>query len=84
MSSTPPTDPPPERDPLHKQMRPVHAESDQLAATVTAYILTGPALFGGLGLLADHWLGTGFLVLIGMLAGAGMALYVIWLRYGSP
>jgi F0F1-type ATP synthase assembly protein I len=57
--------------------------ADQTSASVIAYLLTGPALFGGLGWLLDRWLGTGFLVLIGMLAGMAMSLYVIWLRYGT-
>lgn len=57
--------------------------SDQTAASVIAYLVTGPALFGGLGWLLDRWLGTGFFVLLGLLAGMGMSLYVIWLRYGT-
>lgn len=58
--------------------------SDQLSATVISYLITGPAVFGGLGYLADRWLGTSFLLLIGMLGGMAMSLYVIWLRYGTP
>jgi F0F1-type ATP synthase assembly protein I len=57
--------------------------SDQTSASVIAYLVTGPALFGGLGWLLDRWLGTGFFVLVGMLAGMAMSLYVIWLRYGT-
>jgi F0F1-type ATP synthase assembly protein I len=57
--------------------------SDQTAASVIAYLITGPAVFGGLGLLLDRWLGTGFFVLIGLLAGMAMSLYIIWLRYGT-
>jgi hypothetical protein len=57
--------------------------SDQLSATVISYLLTGPVVFGGLGHLADLWLGTSFLLLIGMLGGMAMSLYVIWLRYGT-
>lgn len=57
--------------------------SDQTSATVIAYLVTGPALFGGLGWLLDRWLGTGFIVLLGLLGGMGLSLYVIWLRYGT-
>jgi F0F1-type ATP synthase assembly protein I len=57
--------------------------ADQTSASVIAYLVTGPALFGGLGWLLDRWLGTGFIVLLGMLAGMAMSLYVIWLRYGT-
>jgi hypothetical protein len=58
--------------------------SDQLSATVISYLVTGPAVFGGLGHLADRWLGTSFLLPIGLLGGMAMSLYVIWLRYGTP
>jgi len=57
--------------------------SDQTAASVIAYLITGPAVFGGLGLLLDRWLGTGFLVVLGLLGGMALSLYVIWLRYGT-
>ena len=57
--------------------------SDQTAASVIAYLITGPAVFGGLGWLLDRWLGTGFIVLLGLLAGMAMSLYIIWLRYGT-
>lgn len=58
--------------------------SDQTSASVIAYLITGPAVFGGLGLLLDGWLGTGFLVVLGLLGGMALSLYVIWLRYGTP
>lgn len=82
-----PTGEPP---PTPAQPRPEHPvlaagkfASDQMASTVIAYLLTGPALFGGLGWLLDRWLGTGFIVLVGLLGGMAMSLYVIWLRYGT-
>jgi len=59
----------------------VSAES--LATSVTAYLISGPVVFGGGGWLLDRWLGTGFFVVVGLLAGMAMSLYVIWLRYGS-
>lgn len=58
--------------------------ADQTSASVIAYLITGPALFGGLGVLLDRWLGTGFLVVLGLLGGMALSLYVIWLRYGTP
>jgi F0F1-type ATP synthase assembly protein I len=54
------------------------------AWTVLAYLITGPFLYGGLGLLLDRWLGTDpVFVLIGGLGGMGLALYVVWVRYGT-
>jgi ATP synthase protein I len=50
---------------------------------IVSYLLAGLLTFGGLGLLLDRWLGTSWLVLVGMLAGAGLAFYLIWFRYGT-
>jgi F0F1-type ATP synthase assembly protein I len=58
------------------------ARADALGATVLAYLITGPVLFGGVGYGLDLLLGTRFLVVIGMLGGMALSLYVIWLRYG--
>lgn len=52
--------------------------------SVPSYLLTGAGLFGGLGWLVDGWLGTSFLVAVGVVVGLGLALYVIWIRYVSP
>ena len=59
------------------------ARADALGATVIAYLLTGPAVFGAIGWGLDALLGTGFLVVVGSLAGMALSLYVIWLRYGT-
>jgi F0F1-type ATP synthase assembly protein I len=49
-----------------------------------AYLLTGPLFYGGLGWLADRWLGTEpIFVLTGLLGGMALALYVVWVRYGT-
>lgn len=57
--------------------------SESLATSVTAYLISGPVLFGGAGWGLDRWLGTGFFIVIGLLAGMAMSLYVVWLRYGT-
>lgn len=54
-----------------------------LATSVTAYLLAGPAGFGAIGWLLDRWLGTGFLLVVGLLGGMALSIYVIWLRYGT-
>jgi F0F1-type ATP synthase assembly protein I len=59
------------------------AKADALGATVLAYLITGPALFGGLGYLLDRVLGTAFLVVLGVIGGMAASLYLIWLRYGT-
>ena len=57
---------------------------DAVASTVIAYLITGPALFGGVGWLIDQWLVTSFIVGVGIIAGMIMSVYVIWVRYGRP
>lgn len=59
------------------------AASDAMAATVLAHLITGPILYGAIGWLLDRWLGTSFLVAIGIVGGMALSLYVIWLRYGT-
>lgn len=59
-----------------------HGEAE--AWTVLAYLISGPLLYGGLGWLADRWLGTApVFVLIGILGGMALALYLVWVRYGA-
>jgi F0F1-type ATP synthase assembly protein I len=53
------------------------------AWNIVSYLLAGLLSFGGLGLLLDHWLGTSWLVLVGLLTGAALAFYLIWFRYGT-
>ena len=50
--------------------------------TIFGYLLSGLLFWGGLGWGIDKWLGTTFGVLIGLLIGAGGAIYLIWLRFG--
>ncbi len=45
------------------------------------YLVSGVAFYGLLGWLADRWLGTSFLVAIGILLGAGLGVYMTWSRF---
>lgn len=45
------------------------------------YIVSGVALYGFLGWLLDRWLGTSFLVAIGVLIGAGLGIYLTFARF---
>ncbi|HET7533552.1 MAG TPA: hypothetical protein VF012_01715 [Nocardioidaceae bacterium] len=38
-------------------------------------------MYGFLGWLADRWLGTSFLVVVGILAGAGLGIYMTFARF---
>jgi F0F1-type ATP synthase assembly protein I len=46
-----------------------------------AYLVAGVAFYGLLGWLADRWLGTSFLVAVGILLGAGLGIYMTWTRF---
>ena len=48
------------------------------------YLVAGVLLYGGIGLLLDHWLGTRFLVVVGILFGAGLGIYATWSRFRIP
>lgn len=57
-------------------------EADQ-AWRAFAYLLSGPLLYGGAGWLLDQWLGTAFLLPLGIVGGMALSVYLIWFRYGS-
>lgn len=46
-----------------------------------SYLTSGVLVYGLLGWLADRWLGTSFLVAIGILVGAGLGIYMTFARY---
>jgi ATP synthase protein I len=50
--------------------------------TIFGYLLSGLLFWGGAGWALDKWLGTSYLVLIGLLVGMGGAIYLVWLRFG--
>ena len=45
------------------------------------YLVSGVAFYGLLGWLADRWLGTSFLVAVGILIGAVLGVYLSWSRF---
>jgi F0F1-type ATP synthase assembly protein I len=45
------------------------------------YLVAGVGFYGLLGWLADRWLGTTFLVAVGILLGAGLGVYMTWSRF---
>jgi ATP synthase protein I len=53
------------------------------AYSALGYLLAGLLFWGGVGLALDRWLGTNFLVLIGLLLGGAAAMYLIYVRYGK-
>lgn len=47
------------------------------------YIVAGVGVYGVLGWLADQWLGTTYLVAIGILVGAGFGIYMTFARFNK-
>jgi F0F1-type ATP synthase assembly protein I len=51
--------------------------------TIAATLLSGLLVWGGVGYLVDHWLGTPkVFTALGMVVGAAAAIYLVWLKYG--
>ena len=76
---TPPTPPtgPPDRDAGHPRLE------EARMWNVVSYLISGPVMFGGIGWALDRWLGYGFFVPVGILAGMAVSLYLVWFRYGT-
>ena len=53
-----------------------------LGLRVLSYLISGVLVYGLLGWLGDHYLGTKFLLPIGIVAGAAFGVYMIIRRYG--
>lgn len=47
------------------------------------YLVAGVLVYGAVGWLADWWLGTSFLVVIGILFGAFLGIYMTFKRFGG-
>ncbi len=47
------------------------------------YLTAGVIFYGGLGWALDRWLGTSFLVVVGILCGAGLGIYMTFARFGG-
>lgn len=45
------------------------------------YLVGGAAFYGGLGWLLDRWLGTAFLLPVGLLLGIGLAVWLVFKLY---
>jgi F0F1-type ATP synthase assembly protein I len=50
---------------------------------VLSYLIGGVAVYGGIGFLLDRLFGTQFLVLVGIVLGAGLTILLLHFRYGS-
>ena len=60
-----------------------HAAGMNTGLRVLSYLIAGVALYGALGWLADHLLGTAFWLPLGIVLGAAFAVYTIIRRFGQ-
>jgi hypothetical protein len=77
---SPPSDQP---DGPDEAQRAADRRDNEMYTKVVGYLLAGPLLYGGIGWALDRWLGTAFLLPVGIVGGVALSLYLIWFRYGS-
>ena len=46
-------------------------------------MVSGLVAWGGLGAIADHFFDTSLFFPIGLALGAGLGMYLVWVRYGK-
>lgn len=68
-----------DRDPQARSSadRAADARGQNEAMRVLSYLVAGLLCYGGLGWLLDRWLGTSFLLPIGLVLGAGLGIYIV-------
>ena len=48
------------------------------------YLVSGVLMYGLIGWALDQWWGTSFLVVVGILVGAGLGIWMTWARFREP
>lgn len=66
-----------------EELRSFNSREQDSAWRAVAYLLSGPLVYGGIGWGLDHWLGTTWIVGVGIVGGMALSLYLIWFRYGT-
>ncbi|SDE19427.1 hypothetical protein SAMN04489747_2761 [Auraticoccus monumenti] len=65
-----------------EETRKASAAGEREGMRVLSYVLAGPVVYGGLGWVGDHFLGTQFLLPVGAVLGIVLSVYMIVKRYG--
>ena len=74
------------RDAMARQLPPTASSDDSPKGDpwhAFGYVVSGVALYGLAGWALDRWLGTTFLVAIGILIGAGFGIYMTYARFNK-
>ena len=64
-----------QRGGVKAQLRPIFTTSD--GSRIVGYLPAGVVVWGGLGKLFDHWLGTSYLTPCGLVLGSVLAMYLV-------
>ena len=69
-----------EKRPMHPSLEPT---GEHVAHSAIGSLLGGVIVWGGVGLLLDHWLGTGrVLTALGVVVGSLTGFVIVYLRFG--
>lgn len=72
----------PDRSKVAEQV-PTANNVTNIGTRVVSYLISGPVAYGAIGYGLDRWLGTEFLLPVGVLLGFFLSLYIVWVRYGG-
>lgn len=71
--------------PRRKQWARPASKEENPGWRIFSYLLSGMAVYGGLGWLIGRWVGhQAVLFPVGMVVGLGLAIVLVVLRYGRP
>jgi ATP synthase protein I len=69
-----------EKRPMHPSLEPT---GEHVAHSAIGSLVGGVLVWGGVGLLLDHWLGTGrVLTALGVVVGSLTGFVIVYLRFG--
>lgn len=64
------------------ETRKATAAGEREGMRALSYVIAGPVVYGGLGWVGDHFLGTQSLLPLGAVLGIALSVYMIVKRYG--
>lgn len=69
------------------QQKPTSADPDDTSRGdpwhAFGYLVSGVLMYGLIGWVLDRWLGTSWLVVVGIVLGAGLGIYMTWARFNK-
>ncbi len=66
-----------------RRRTPLRPQGEDVAWSAIGTLLSGPIVWGGVGMLVDRWAGTGrAFTAIGFVVGSLTAFYIVYVRFG--